>query len=267
MANRFLRPRQRPLSCFSSAVFRKRRLPSLYLYHHMPPQRPRRARMPVTLDGTVLSISSSEIEVMVSPPGKGSHRRGPRGKWIVVTQPKTAFTVNGEAKADYLKPGLTVRFNAENAAKAETLQDKVGELTIVALPHSKPPPAAAKNVKPPTVKAPDLSDASAATEVVGHLGPSSEKQWMVRAHGKPLHFDLADDAKIKVSVNDGRLIAVGDKVLVHGEMIRPGSCVADDMRVTLAKPLSGPKKKLSTPGEKKKTAKDEGGKAEEEATF
>ena len=86
-------------------------------------------------------------------------------------------------------------------------------------------------------------------------------------HGKPLHFDLADDAKIKVAVDDRRLIAVGDKVLVHGEMMRPGSCVADDMKATLAKPLSGPKKKLPTPGEKKKTAKEESGKAEEEATF
>jgi hypothetical protein len=233
-------------------------------YRHMPP--PQFPPRPVTLDGTVLSISSSEIDVMVSPSGKG-HRRGPRGKWAVLTQAKTAFTVTGEAKADYLKPGLTVRFNAENAAGTETLQDKISELTIVALPHSKPQPAPAKKVQAATVKAPDLSDESAVTEVVGHLGRSSEKQWMVRARGKPLHFDLADDAKIKVSVHDGRLIAVGDKVLVHGEMTRFGSCVADDMKVTLAKPLSGAKKKPPATAEKKKAVKEEGEKAEEEATF
>ena len=91
---------------------------------------------------------------------------------------------------------------------------------------------------------------------------------MVRAHGKPLHFDLANDAKIKVSVNDRRLIAVGDKVLVHGEMMRPGSCVADDMKVTLAKPLSGPKKKVPTPVEKKLPSyAEKKNAAEEESTF
>ena len=83
-----------------------------------------------------------------------------------------------------------------------------------------------------------------------------------------MHFDLADNVKIKVSVHDGRLIAVGDKVQVHGEMIRPGSVVADDMKVTLAKPLSGTKKKLSASVEKEKTAKAEGENAvEEDATF
>ena len=180
MANRFISATAAVL--LSLCGFPQATSAQLYFYRHRPPQQSQSGPMPVTLDGTVLSISSSEMQVMVSAGGKGNRNRGPRGKWTVVTQPKTTFTVTGEAKADYLKPGLTVRFHAENASKAETLEDKVRELTIVGLPHSGSQHAAApaKTAKPPTAKALDLSNGAAATEVVGHLGPSREKQWMVR---------------------------------------------------------------------------------------
>lgn len=82
-----------------------------------------------------------------------------------------------------------------------------------------------------------------------------------------MHFDLAENAKIKVSVHDGRLMGVGDKVQVHGEMVRPGSCVADDMTVTLSKPLSGVKKKPPAAAEKKTAAKTEGEKTADDASL
>jgi hypothetical protein len=45
---------------------------------------------------------------------------------------------------------------------------------------------------------------------------------------------------IKVAFSNGHLIRAGDKIVVHGEAIpgRPATCIADDVQVTLAHPLS-----------------------------
>jgi hypothetical protein len=39
-------------------------------------------------------------------------------------------------------------------------------------------------------------------------------------------------------------VAAGDRITVHGVMLRgkPGACMADDVKVTLAKPLPAPKR-------------------------
>ena len=93
------------------------------------------------------------------------------------------------------------------------------------------------------------------TTLTGRLDMFRDHKWSVHVAGKAMQIELANDAKIKVALSNGKLISVGDKVSVQGKMVhgKSGKCLADELKITLVKPLTAAsfKPKSSSPAVKK----------------
>jgi hypothetical protein len=218
-----------------------------------PPDQP--TTLPANLEGTVVEIKSGEIVISAHLPAEKDAKEKPEDTvWTVTTPPKISIRVVGEAKPDYLKPGLTVQFTAtveegEAGEKTVDVKEKIKELTII-----NPARGASRGTTParkPAKKADGEGPAPKGPEplpVVGRLGPMHEHKWPVRVGAKTLQIQLADHAKIHVDMTGPparHLIGPGDKIVVEGQMIRnhPGPCMATGIHVTLSHPLTGPKSK------------------------
>ena len=226
--------------CCADAVQGGRRRP--------PPPPPKPPQLvPVTLDGIIESATPDEIVMVVNAPSKDKKKKpdknAPRGKWIVAFQTTTKLTVTGEAKPDYLRTGQMVQFTG--SVEGKEVKDEVKELHVISIhagshssPASKPAAKLADAAAPAPEGAPD--------KISGRLDKFLEKdnKWSVHVGGKSVLFRLADSVKIKVTLSNGKRIRAGDTVTVQGKMVKgkQGSCVADDVKVTLAAPLTGPKK-------------------------
>src|SRR6185295_11710530 len=78
----------------------------------------------------------------------------------------------------------------------------------------------------------------------------------VNADGPQIKFNLAQECKISVDVNDVTFVAPGDKVTLMGTFIKgqPGEGIASKIDVTAANPLTdGTKKKPTKPVKEPKT--------------
>ena len=215
----------------------------------------------VTVEGTIQGITSAQIEVLCDTPakkGKSLNKNAPHGKWTVSTPHDTPIRVVGEAKLDYLRPGLLVQFTAK--AEDQEVKEPIHELTIVtaATAHAASLGGQTGNKHGPDEPAPGTK----ASKITGQLGHFHDNRWPVHVGDKTLLIELADNVKIKVALSGRRLVGSGDKIVVHGEMIhgKPGACVADDVQVTLSKPLSAPKgqrKPPKPPSEADPSSKDD----------
>jgi hypothetical protein len=218
---------------------------------------------PVTLEGKVQRvISPVQIEMTVeTATGSRTH-----GKWTISTQPSTKLAVTGETTRDFLRTGLLVQFLGEVGAKGQ-LKDPVDELTVVM--------SARKLAEDETTANPDDKDQdttpaasdSQGPKLTGFLRPGHGNAWTVHMDNRDVQLKLTDDVKITVLLADGRHISPGDKISVQGKMYhgKPGACLADDVKVTLAKPLAAPKKATKSakpsvkpilPGEESKYGKE-----------
>ncbi len=209
--------------------------------------------MPAKLEGTVVSVNEKSGEIVISahvPPPKEAKETPQDTNWTVTTGSDATIRVVGDAKPDYLRAGQTVQFTAkidEAEAKEKTVEikDKIQEIKIITpiRPTRGTAPAHKK-------KSEDEGAASTPAEpqaMVGLLGRLHEHKWPVRAAGKTLQIQLADDVKIHVDLTGPsarRLISAGDKIAVDGQIIRnkPGPCWASNVEVTLAHPLTATKK-------------------------
>jgi hypothetical protein len=216
------------------------------------------ANVPVTLQGTVQTISAAKIEVLVDAPDKKNKvKNQPKGQWTVINQPETKLVVTGEANPDYLHSGLTVQFYAEVAGPQ--VQDKIGELTVLGAGKVKTGIFAADGSveKSNGHEAAEVPVAgSQASKVVGRLGHVQGSKWPVRAGSRSLGIELSDQVKIKVTLNNAHLIASGDRITVQGRMVKgkSGSCVADQVEVTLSRLLSSPRKPAKALADKSSAA-------------
>jgi hypothetical protein len=199
------------------------------------------------VNGTIDSVDSDGIHV--------SARRG--RKWLVRAQSGARLVIIGTATADYLKPGLVLQFKAELDDDGKTT-DKISEVTIVT-PNADNPlgcfggkagdgkrPANAG--KATTRKADDddlaLLLESNGLKIVGKITSVDGKQVALRAGKRRVKMELADSAVIKVLVSDPGLLLPGSEIRASGTGTRGrvGRCQADNIEVTLAKPLTGKKK-------------------------
>jgi hypothetical protein len=205
----------------------------------------------VTLTGVVQRVTSKEIEILIDPPAKGDAKQknkkaAPQGTWTVATPRATKFHVQSEATPDYLHSGLLVQLDAK--PEGQEIKEPIHQLTIVSKGH--PKQAMHSGSKPANLGSGPAATASAAgsPKIVGQLGHTQANQWLVHVGEKSYRIQLADDLTIKVAFSNGHLIGAGDKIVVHGEAIqgRPGTCIADDVQVTLAHPLSAKAKSKSS---------------------
>jgi hypothetical protein len=206
----------------------------------------------VSFSGVIQRVTPTQIEVLVDPPAKEDQKHKnknspPHGTWTAATPRGTKFHVEGEATPAYLRSGLLIQLNAK--VEGREIKDPIHELTIT----SKVPKAAhsPSSGTKPAGKGNASSAAPLAAEsskIIGQLGHAQENKWLVHVGEKSYRIELADDLKIKVSLFNGHMISAGDKIVIHGEAVhgKPGACIADDVKVTLAQPLSAKSKPKSS---------------------
>jgi hypothetical protein len=221
----------------------------------------RRPVQSIPIEGKVIKATRAQIAMVEDKGNK---------PWLVTLLPVTKILVSGTAKLDYLKAGLIIEFKADFDGK--NVKDKVGDLTIVTLSPEKSlgaypegggaaadkaapekPAPGKRGGKPtksdaaPAQKDKDPADAAEGAkryQFVGKIKGVKENHLLVDAGNKKVQIDLTDDAKIAVAVTDLALAVQGDEISVKGRDYKgtSGACVADDVKITMVKPLSNPKK-------------------------
>jgi hypothetical protein len=208
-------------------------------------------------------------------------------RWQVAFAPGATIHVTGTASADFLHSGLVVEFQTEidghGVAQAKVEELKVTssgkDKTLGLFPAGKAGDdagdfggqggelggnAGAGNGKH-AKHAPAAGKAPAGTyRIVGTLTVGRTGKLSAHAGRTTVQFTLADEPKISIDMADFSLVRRGDKVSIKGMAPpnRPGAALvalASDVKVELAEPLTGPKKKAAKPDAKARHPKpDEG---------
>ena len=206
----------------------------------------------VTLTGTVQSASPTLIEMVVDPASKSAvNKAALQGTWTITPQPGAKFQVTGETTRDFLRIGQLVQFKGSLGPNGQ-VKGKIDRLTVeVVSPKSlhEAATAEAAAAKPKAKDQAKATDESPKVALAGRLIAGRENSWTVRLDSRELRIHLADKAKIMVVMDHFRHVAAGDRITVRGVMLlgKPGVCMADDVKVTLAKPLPAPRRTGKSP--------------------
>jgi len=206
-------------------------------------------------------------------------------RWVIMIPRQAKVEVTGTATADFLRPGLYVRFTAE-VDKHGTVKEKVAQLSIFTPSRETPPGLFSPEAggagigggafdgfgagpgggvgKPPIGigKAPGKIPGKAVPvetaktyTVAGQITSARNNKLTVNAATAAIKFEVTDDAAIDVKVADYSLARKGDKVSVQGRMVkgRLGMGEAISVKIELASPLSGGKTKAVKPAPKHET--------------
>lgn len=236
---------------------------------------------PLKASGTIKNVAPGVLQIAT---GEGD-------MWLLKLEAKPQdVTFSGTAEKSFLRPGMFVEFRAQ-VSKKGVVAEPVANL-IVFTPsegrrpgvdpdsagggdgglfnepkdEKKPDPKAKKSTR---LKADDtVYRVAGAISKVGRAGDLT-----VSAGGRQVRFNLAEDCKISIDINDLSFVSIGDKITVDGWFLkgRPGEGAANKIEVTATNPLTdGSKKKQTKPvkgdpkGEKGvKGAKGEKGDKEE----
>lgn len=220
---------------------------------------------PVTIEGTIVNAARGMIAV-----ADAEDRQ-----WRVAVPADAEISVTGTATADFLRSGLFVELQAELNDRGE-IQGAIGELTIVTPSDDRPiglSPVGAtagengfggEGEKKPGGKAGNKRGVAAGTyRIVGRLNVARGGKLSVQAGRGMAKFELAEEPKINVDVADFSIVAQGDKISIEGMMMpnQPGLARAGKVRIELAGPLTGGKKKhpaKSTPKRPPRPPKHDG---------
>ncbi len=165
--------------------------------------------------------------------------------WLIKILPQTKVTVEGEAEAEYLRPGLSIEFDGELTRKAEVaepiseikLLDGKGKPVLGLFPAGE----TGDNVRP--VRKPEPGDYC----IKGKLASYKDGQLTVAIGGRRITGELSDEVSIKFSSDDPAVASAGDTVKLKAWYFAntkpiaaqniPGKAVAEEITITLAKPL------------------------------
>jgi hypothetical protein len=226
------------------------------------------AQQPTDVEGTIEGVMPGRIVVL----DKGSHT------WQVAVPAEAKVQVTGGATAEYLKKGMIVEFKAEIDDK-RTIKDKVDELKVVTLsPGEKPglfPPESKADDQGGFGAGGDATAKKPAKRVTASGGKGAAKTGGVAAgsyrivgrlivghggklsvnvsRGKPLAFELSDKVAIGVDFADFTVASKGDKITAKVLKVPSRSnspqaqlvtaAVATEVKIELAEPLVGAKKR------------------------
>ena len=207
--------------------------------------------------------------------------------WHVIVPRNAKIEVTGTATADYLRAGLLVELTGELEGHV-AIKGKVSELKIVSPSPERPLGIFSGEADKASDASGDAGDKPAKRgktagktagkgaaagapagggpcRIVGRLGGRGGKFSIQAGHGT-LQLTLDDQPTINVELTDYTLAAKGDKVSIKGmkQPARPGLAQASEVKIELAEPLSGAKKKAPAKSDLKraprsaKKAKDGG---------
>jgi hypothetical protein len=222
-------------------------------------------RKPLNVAGTLKGVAPGVIQVEASE----------KEVWLLKVEAKpedVSFT--GSAEKSFLQPGMFLEFRSPVNKRGMVLEP-IASLTVFTPSEARAPgvqadgdlgggggalfnegkeekKGEAKEKKAPKGKGDDtVYLVRGAISKIGRAGDVT-----VSAAGAQVKFNLAEDCKISVEVNELSYVALGDKVTVQGWYIedQPGQGAASKIEVSAAKPLtSGVKKKPTKPVKEAKT--------------
>ena len=163
--------------------------------------------------------------------------------WYLKLDKGATIKIDGTATADFLAPGIFVRFKADLDKRGKAAAP-VTELDVFT-PDAKNP-VGAMTAGGAFADSPKKGPASATPvsyTVAGRISAMHKGSMTVACGNMTVKADVAPEATIKVEVADPTWAATGDKIEVKGYFLREGYGMVTDMVVDIANPLTGPRKK------------------------
>ena len=207
-------------------------------------------------------------------------------QWLIQLQPgrPTDITFTAAAEASWLRPGMLVQFSSKLNKRGQA-DEPVTQLTVFTLREGyqlgvlSDTSIGGENAsaglfeepveKPKAKKAKVKVDEDTVYRIAGQVTKISRTGEMtVNAGGTTVKANLAEDAKVSVDVNDLSYARPGDKVEVRGWYVagQRQQAVGNQVSVSAAEPLEGPKKKPLPGAKAAEAAEKSEEKAAEEAT-
>ncbi len=163
--------------------------------------------------------------------------------WLLKGDKDVKLHMTGSATADYLHPGLFVKFKAE--------VDRRGKATapitdlVIFTPDQKNPigaTTAGNGFDEQNKKAPN---ATTAYDCAGRITGMNKTGTTINCGNITVKAEIAPEATIKIDIQDLQQVqpSSGDKIAVKGWFQREGQGVVNEVTIELANPLTGPKKK------------------------
>jgi hypothetical protein len=181
--------------------------------------------------------------------------------WLLKIVPETAITVVGEAEIDYLRPGLSIEFSGQLDKKL-ALAKPIEEIEIIN-PKGKPALGLFAEGDDGADSKPARNPGPGPYRVRAKLANYKDGELTVAIGSRRITGSLADEVKISFTSNDPSVAAVGDAVEVkawyydNGKPLaalnRAGTAWAEEITITLAKPLAPTGRKARQPDRTSKT--------------
>jgi len=173
-------------------------------------------------------------------------------QWLLELAADTKVAVQGEAEVDCLRPGLFVQL-VGHVDKKGVIKEPIDEIEIfsaqgkgaLGLFSASATDAAVKAVQKP---------GAGEYRIKGKLASYRDGELVIAAGNRKILGSTADDLTVTLNLDDPSIAQVGDEVKVtawyyernkpNPVLMRPGRALAQEVTITLAKPLAHTGKKI-----------------------
>jgi hypothetical protein len=166
--------------------------------------------------------------------------------WLLVVVPQTAMTIDGQADGDYLRPGMTVELTGE-FDKKYALTGPIAEISVIG-GKGKPMLGLFSPDDDPQDAKPLRNPEAGKYRIRGKLASVKQGELLVVAGRTKITGTLADDAKVKLNLDDFSTAQFGDAMKIkawytdvdkpNATFNRPGKALAEAVTITLSQPPS-----------------------------
>ena len=189
--------------------------------------------------GKIEAVSDDGVRVKVSD----------TDTWLVQIRPgETKLEVSGTAEPGYLRNGMHVRLSGEIDGKGN-LQSEIESLAVFT-PQGKNALGLFDEKDTSSTAKPVKKFAPGSYQIRAKVLSIKDKDLVLLAGGKKIYGTLAAEPEVKVVAEDLAMVQEGDEATIAGWYLpatkaaaqKPGQAVAEELTITLAKPLVAAKK-------------------------
>jgi hypothetical protein len=178
--------------------------------------------------------------------------------WYLKPDKGAKVHLTGSATADFLAPGMFVKFKAEVDRKGKANAPVTDFVIFTPDPLNQVGATAAGNSFEEPGKKP-AANATTAYDFAGRIVGVKKGVLSVNCGNMTAQVEAAPEATVKIDVQDASFASSGDKIDVKGWYQREGYGMVSDVTVELANTLTGPKKRthgVAKPVDKTATTPD-----------
>lgn len=188
--------------------------------------------------GKIQAVSDDVVRVKVSD----------TDTWLVHITGETKLEVTGTAEPGYLRTGMHVRLSGEIDAKGN-LQGEIESLAVFTPQGKNALGLFDEKDTGPNAK-PVKKVAAGTYQIRAKVLSVKDKDLVLLAGGKKIYGTLTAEPEVKVVAEDLAMVQDGDEATIAGWYLpadkaaaqKPGQAMAEELTITLAKPLVAAKK-------------------------